>query len=106
MLTDKGIIRFRALNDYPRLMEMARADVKGRGIAFTAFNHNMKWLERADMPEEMTEPFLNGNEIMEATNLKPGPHVGILRDELLKAQIEGKVTSVEEAIAFVREYKM
>jgi len=106
MLTDKGIRRFKSLNDYPRLMEMARADVKGRGIAFTAFNHNMKWLERADMPEEMTEPFLNGNEIMEATNLKPGPHVGILRDELLKAQIEGKVTSVEEAIAFVREYKM
>ncbi|MCT4627073.1 HD family phosphohydrolase [Halodesulfovibrio sp.] len=106
MLTDKGIRRFRALNEYPRLIEMARADVKAREIAFTAFNHNMKWLERADTPEQMVEPFLNGNEIMEATSLKPGPHVGLLREELLKAQIEGKVTSVEEAIAFVREYKM
>ena len=66
----------------------------------------MKWLERADKPEAMVEPFLNGNEIMEATQLKPGPHVGILRDELLKAQIEGKVKTVEDAIAFVREYKM
>lgn len=106
MLTDKGIRRFRALDEYPRLIEMARADVKARDIAFTAFNHNMKWLERADTPEQMVEPFLNGNEIMEATSLKPGPHVGILRDELLKAQIEGKVNSVEEAIAFVQDYKM
>ncbi|MCG8530379.1 MAG: HD family phosphohydrolase [Desulfovibrionales bacterium] len=106
MLTDKGIRRFRALDEYPRLIEMARADIKARDIAFTAFNHNMKWLERADTPEAMVEPFLNGNEIMEATELKPGPHVGLLRDELLKAQIEGRVTTQEEAIAFVREYKM
>ncbi|SIO14353.1 tRNA nucleotidyltransferase/poly(A) polymerase family protein [Halodesulfovibrio marinisediminis] len=106
MLTDKGIRRFRALDEYPRLIEMARADLKARDNAFNAFNHNMKWLERADTPEQMVEPFLNGNEIMEATSLKPGPHVGILRDELLKAQIEGKVNSVEEAIAFVRDYKM
>ncbi|MEZ0575434.1 HD family phosphohydrolase [Halodesulfovibrio aestuarii] len=106
LLTDRGIRRFRALDEYPRLIEMARADVKGRGIAFTAFNHNMKWIERADTPEQMIEPFLNGNEIMEATSLKPGPHVGLLRDELLKAQIEGKVNSVEEAIDFVRGYKM
>lgn len=106
MLTDKGIRRFRALDEYPRLIEMARADLKARDGEFNSFNHNMKYLERADMPEEMTEPFLNGNQIMEHTGLQPGPHVGIIRDALLKAQIEGKVTSEDDAIAFAKAYKL
>lgn len=106
MLTDKGIRRFKALDEYPRLIEMARADAKARGVAFTSFNHNMKYLERADTPEQMLEPLLNGNEIMEHTGLKPGPHVGIIREALLKAQIEGKVNSSEEAIAFAKAYKV
>ncbi len=106
MLTDKGIRRFKALDEYPRLIEMARADLKARGVALTSFNHNMKYLERGDMPEQMVEPFLNGNEIMEATGLKPGPHVGIIRDDLLKAQIAGQVNSLEEAVAYVKAYKL
>jgi poly(A) polymerase len=66
----------------------------------------MKYLERADTPEQMTEPYLNGNDIMEATGLKPGPHVGIIRDALLKAQIAGQVNSVEEAVEYVKAYKL
>ncbi len=106
MLTDKGIRRFRALDEYPRLIEMARADLKARGKALTSFNHNMKYLERADTPEQMVEPFLNGRDIMQATGLKPGPHVGIIRDALLTAQIAGQVNSVEEAVEWVKGYKL
>ncbi|MDR2489284.1 MAG: HD domain-containing protein [Desulfovibrio sp.] len=102
MMTDKGIRRFRAQDEYPRLIEMSRANIKAREDNYTAFNHNTKYLERAEMPEQMLEPLLNGNEIMEFTGLSPGPLVGHIRHALLTAQITGEVTTREEAIAFAR----
>jgi poly(A) polymerase len=105
MLTERGARRFKALDEYPRLIEMARADTKARGGNYTNFNHNLKMLEKAETPEEMSEPLLNGNEIMEFTGLKPGPAIGIIREALLQAQVEGKVTSVPEAVDFVLAYK-
>lgn len=109
MLTDKGIRRFHAQEEYLRLIEIARAEVTARGGNFTEFNHNMKLLERVDTPEQMLEPLLNGNEIMEFTGLKPGPSVGIIRQALLKAQIAGEVSTIPEAVDFVihhaKEYK-
>lgn len=104
MLTDRGIRRFKALDDYPRLIAMARADLKARGGIPTSFNHNMKYLDRAETPEQMLEPLLNGNEIMAETQLPPGPQVGILRDALLQAQIAGEVADRDAAVAFVRTY--
>ena len=104
MMTDRGIRRFKALDDYPRLIAMARADLKARNGILTSFNHNMKYLDRAETPEQMLEPLLNGNEIMGETKLSPGPLVGIIRDALLQAQIAGEVTDVESAVAFVRNY--
>ncbi len=104
MLTDRGIRRFKSLDEYPRLIAMTRADLRARDGSFTYFNHNMKYLERAETPEQMLEPLLNGNEIMQHTNMKPGPVIGEMRDALLKAQIAGEVESSEDAIAFVRAY--
>jgi len=105
MLTDRGIRRFKALDEYPRLIEMVRADIKARGGSYKEFNHNLKMLEeRTDTAEEMLEPYLNGGVIMQITGLKPGPTVGLIRDNLLKAQIAGDVTSEEEAVAFVKRY--
>ncbi len=104
MLTDKGIRRFSALNEYPRLIAMAKADIKASNGSYTAFNHNMKYLERAETPEEMLEPLLNGNEIMEFTGLTPGPVVGMTREALLKAQRAGEVKDAAAAIDFVLAY--
>ncbi|WP_457571489.1 HD domain-containing protein [Desulfovulcanus sp.] len=105
MLTDKGIRKFKSLDEYPRLIEMVRADIKARNGSYKEFNHNIKMLDRADISEEMLEPLLNGHQIMEHTGIKPGPLVGLIRDALLQAQIAGDVTNVDEAIAFVRNYK-
>lgn len=104
MLTDKGIRRLMAIDEYPRILEMVRADIKARNGSYREFNHNLKMLERGDTPEEALEPFLNGRDIMQATGLKPGPTVGMIRDELLKAQIAGDVTNIDEAKAFVVRY--
>ena len=102
MMTDKGIRRFKAQDEYPRLIEMSRANIKARDDNYTAFNHNTKYLERAELPEQMLEPLLNGNEIMVHTGLKPGPMVGQIRNSLLTAQIAGEVNTMEEAVAFVK----
>jgi poly(A) polymerase len=105
MLTDRGIRRFKALDEYPRLIEMVRADIKARGGSYKEFNHNLKMLEeRSETPEEMLEPLLNGAVIMQITGLNPGPAVGLIRQNLLKAQIAGDVTCEEEAVAFVKKY--
>ena len=104
MLTDRGIRRFKALDQYPRLIEMARADIKAVNGTYKEFNHNMKMLERTETPEEMLEPLLNGAQIMQLLELKPGPAVGLIRDALLKAQIAGDTTSREDAEHFVRDY--
>jgi poly(A) polymerase len=104
MLTDKGIRRLRSLDEYPRIMEMVRADIKARDGSWREFNHNLKMAERADIPEDEIEPLLDGNRIMELAKLKPGPAIGKIRDTLLKAQIGNDVKSVEEAEQFVLDY--
>ncbi len=104
MLTDRGIRRFKALDEYPRLIEMTKADIKSRDGGYTYFNHNMKYLERAETPEQMLEPLLNGNEIMQYTALPPGPMIGVLREALLQAQISGEVEDTQSAVEFVRAY--
>ncbi len=106
MLTDRGIRRFKALSETSRLIELCRADIMARGGSYTYFNHNQKYLDRAETEEIMLEPLLNGNEIMEHTNLPPGPAVGAIREALLQAQIAKQVTNVDDAKEFVRKYKM
>jgi poly(A) polymerase len=103
MMTDRGLRRFKTLDEYPRLIEMVRADIKARGGSYREFNQNLKLLQRTELPEEMLEPLLNGRQIMQYTGLKPGPAVGLIRDTLLKAQIFGDVTCEAEAIEFVRK---
>ena len=105
MLTDKGIRRLRSLDEYPRIMEMVRADIKARGGSWREFNHNLKMAERANIPEDEIEPLLDGNQIMTITGLKPGPSIGIIREALLKAQIVDGVATEEQAEAFVLAYR-
>lgn len=105
MLTDRGIRRFKALSQTDRLIEMCRADILAREGSYTYFNHNLKYIGRAETAEIMLEPLLNGNEIMEHTKLPPGPQVGKIRDALLQAQIAGEVIDLSSAINFVQQFK-
>ena len=104
MMTDRGIRRFKGQKENKRLMEMSRANIIARDDNYTAFNHNTKYLKRAETPEQMLEPLLNGNEIMEMTQLAPGPHVGEIRQALLQAQKEAIVKNHDDARSFTIEY--
>lgn len=102
MMTDQGIRRFKEQKETTRLIAMAKADLLARDDSFTSFNHNLKYLERAETPAQLLEPLLNGNEIMNLTCIQPGPMVGAIRAALLRAQQDGEVTNREEAIVFAR----
>ncbi|WP_242462892.1 hypothetical protein [Persephonella atlantica] len=52
--------------------------------------------------EIVEEPLLTGKEIMEILNLQPSPEVGKIKNMLLKAQIEGKIKTRQQAVDFVK----
>ncbi|MFB3881737.1 MAG: HDIG domain-containing metalloprotein [Armatimonadota bacterium] len=47
-------------------------------------------------------PLLNGDEVMELLGIRPGPKVGEVLDFLLDEQLEGRVTTREQALEAVR----
>ena len=105
MMTDRGIRQFLELPGTQRIIELSRAIIEATTEGnYTNFNHNLKYMERGDKPLAMLEPLLNGNEIMEHTNLPPGPDIGVMREALLNAQILGKVQCSDEAIEFVKSF--
>ncbi len=61
------------------------------------------WWEK---PEESVMPpaLINGNELMAALHLPPGPLLGSLLEAIREGQAAGKIKTQEEAIAFAREY--
>ncbi|MFM7132697.1 MAG: hypothetical protein ACKO0W_00085, partial [Planctomycetota bacterium] len=61
-----------------------------------------RWRARADevLPARMLpQPFLDGTALIRA-GLRPGPDFKSLLDRTLDAQIEGRVRSAQEALAF------
>lgn len=46
---------------------------------------------------------LTGNELMEALKLRPSPKIGELLLEIQLGQIEGKISTIEEAIAYAQQ---
>lgn len=52
--------------------------------------------------ENQTADLLNGREVMEALGIKSGPRVGEIIRALKEAQIEDRVTSKDEALAFIK----
>ena len=61
-------------------------------------------IQRLGEAEEIArmKPLLTGHEVMELLGIDPGPTVGEVLDFLLDEQLEGRITSREEAVAAVR----
>ena len=56
--------------------------------------------------EIVEEPFISGKEIMNILNLSPSPIIGEIKKNLLKKQIAGEVKNKDEAIRFVKSFKL
>jgi tRNA nucleotidyltransferase/poly(A) polymerase len=68
-----------------------------RDLLESYFEHRT---ERVDPP-----PLISGDDLMQALELRPGPHVGALLQALREAQAAGEVSTREAAIEFVRARK-
>jgi hypothetical protein len=47
---------------------------------------------------------LDGNDLMAALNLRPGPIIGTLLELIREEQVEGDVASLEDALRVARAY--
>ena len=73
---------------------------------WTAHVDYAAWVLRIlDEDEEVSRPpkLLDGNELMHALALRPGPQVGRLLEAVREAQAGGEVTTREQALALARE---
>jgi poly(A) polymerase len=91
----------------PDLLELHRADASGKGkgrkVNLEAYEQVKKLCE-----DELAKPppppkVIDGNEIMNEFNLKPGPEVGRLLKIVEDAVWDGKVKTKAEALALLRK---
>ncbi|MEZ0396618.1 MAG: HD domain-containing protein [Anaerolineales bacterium] len=62
------------------------------------------WFERRS-ENVSPPPLVNGDDLMEALALAPGPRLGQLLEAIREAQAVGELTTREEALAFARRWK-
>jgi len=99
--------------DYPALFLLAMADsmagcgpMKPKelddeiGLLFTKIHH---FYLKSLKPVEENPPLLRGQDVMKALQVGPGPIVGKALGAVKEAQVEGTVSTREEAIDFIKK---
>ncbi|MEN3028909.1 MAG: HDIG domain-containing metalloprotein [Aquificaceae bacterium] len=107
-LTDRGRTNFwKECGDIaPHLFLHAIADALGSGDGEEEIGKLLETIKdlvdfrRERLSKIPLKPLLNGGEIMEILGIKPGPEVGRVKKYLEEAQLEGKVSTKEEAVCF------
>ena len=88
-----------------RLIRVADADRRGRPPAVVDDFPAARWLTdaatRLDVIDKPPRPLVMGRHLV-ALGLEPGPHFGPLLDACYEAQLDGRITTLEEGLAFVR----
>ena len=110
-LTKKAVFRLFA-SSFPyhyHLLLHSVADFSATSPLFrkklSSFLNFLKELDSLFCDFETLKPLLTGWEIMEIKKFeKPSPCVGKIKEKLLELQAEGKITSKEEAIKFVKGF--
>lgn len=117
-VTERAIIRFirKIGDDTLDLLELARADrlsARGPAVSDEMVQVNLsnleklkeKYFEISPKLKEMPK-LVDGNEIMQILNLKPSPKLKEIIDEIKELQLEGKINNKEDAINFLKNYKL
>lgn len=117
-VTERAIIRFirKIGDDTLDLLELARADrlsARGPAVSDEMIEVNLsnleklkeKYFEISPKLKEMPK-LVDGNEIMQILNLKPSSKLKEIIDEIKELQLEGKINTKEDAINFLKNYKL
>jgi len=107
-LSDRAIRRFfRDLGpDYFGAMVVAWADgyaTAGRTRHLERTFFRMLDLKRADESKPKVDRLINGHDLIKNLKLVPGPIFKVILNEVLDQQLEGKITSKEEALKLARK---
>jgi len=112
-VTDSALRRmiFEAGDDLDDLMALCRADVTSKNLdKVSRFLKNFDKVEQKlhDVEErdhlKNFQPPVRGEEIMEYFNIKPGKEVGIIKEEIKEAILEGKIKNdYDEALQLMKE---
>jgi len=117
-LSEKAMMRmFRRIgDDMPELILLGMADrlsAKGSEITDEIVEKNIQGLYfllgkyKKSQEEVRTIPkLIDGNEVMEILGISPSPILGKILKDLKEAQISGDVNTHEEALKFIKGYKL
>jgi tRNA nucleotidyltransferase (CCA-adding enzyme) len=101
---DGAFRRLAAKVDLELLARVADADCHGRGGSFDCSATGW-FLDRArglGVQHEAPKPLLMGRHLLEL-GVTPGPQMGVLLKNVYEQQLDGLVTTIDEAIAMARE---
>ncbi|MCB9252430.1 MAG: HD domain-containing protein [Flavobacteriales bacterium] len=113
IVTDSAIRRliFDSGDDVDSLMKLCRADITTKNeFKFRKFQHNLSIVEEKikDVDERDKirnwQPPIDGNQLMDLFDLKAGKEVGILKNALREAILDGQVqNNYEDALEFIQK---
>lgn len=94
--------RFMGADTFPALLELMRVDILHSNGDLTTWRFLKEAFEAFKSEPVLPVPLVRGRDLLD-WGIAPGPGMGALLSELYDAQLEGAVTTVEQARAWVKE---